>query len=69
MVKIVLIAYHPLESSFGAYIEWLVNELMMTANKKKYKDAPLVILLADTINPQAKKPCIIFGVICFPPDG
>ena len=31
--KMVLIAYHLLESSIGAYIEWLVNELMMTANK------------------------------------
>ena len=31
--KIVLISYHLLESSIGAYIEWLVNELMMTANK------------------------------------
>ena len=29
----VLIAYHLLESSIGAYIEWLVNELMMTAIK------------------------------------
>jgi hypothetical protein len=37
--KMVLFAYHLLESSLGAYIEWLVNELMMTANKKKYKDA------------------------------
>jgi hypothetical protein len=46
-----LIAYHPLESSFGAYIEWLVNELMMAANKKKYKDTPLVMLLAVAINP------------------
>jgi hypothetical protein len=32
-VKMVLIAYHILESSIGAYLEWLVNELMMTANK------------------------------------
>jgi hypothetical protein len=31
--KIVLIAYHLLESSIGAYIEWLVKELIMTANK------------------------------------
>jgi hypothetical protein len=46
-----LIAYHLLESSFGAYIEWLVNELMMAANKKKYKDTPLVMLLAVAINP------------------
>jgi hypothetical protein len=28
---------------------------MIAANKKKYKDAHLVMLLADTINPQAKK--------------
>ena len=42
--KIVLIAYHLLESSIGTYIELLVNELMMTANKIKYKDAPLVML-------------------------
>ena len=37
--KMVLIAYHLLESSTGAYIEWLVNELMMIANKIGYKDA------------------------------
>jgi hypothetical protein len=29
--KIVSIAQPLLESSIGAYIEWLVNELMMTA--------------------------------------
>jgi hypothetical protein len=29
---------------------------MMNANKKKYKNAHLVMLLADAINPQAKKP-------------
>jgi hypothetical protein len=38
---------------------------MMTANKKKYKDAYLVMLLADAINPQARKPCIILGVFSF----
>ena len=43
-VKIVLIAYYLLESSIDAYIEWLVNELMMTANKIEYKDACLVML-------------------------
>jgi hypothetical protein len=32
--KMVLIAYHLLESSIGAYIEWLVKELIMIANKK-----------------------------------
>ena len=31
--KMVLIAYHLLETSTGAYIEWLVNELMMTASE------------------------------------
>ena len=43
--KMILITYHLLESSTGSYIEWLVNELMMTANKIKYKDARLVMLL------------------------
>ena len=42
--KIVLIAYHLLERSIGAYIEWLGNELMMTANKIEYKDTRLVML-------------------------
>ena len=46
-----LIAYHMLESSTGAYIDWLVNELMLTANKIKYKDARFVMLPADAINP------------------
>ena len=41
--KMVLIAYHLLKSSIDAYIEWLVNELMKTANKIKYKDARLVM--------------------------
>ena len=31
--KIVLIAHHMLKSSISTYIEWLVNELMMTAKK------------------------------------
>ena len=47
--KMVLIAYHLLESSIGTYIEWLVNELMMTTNKIKYKDARLVMLPTDAI--------------------
>ena len=42
--KIILIAYHLLESSTCAYIEGLVNELMITANKIEYKDAHLVML-------------------------
>ena len=40
----VLIAYDVLESSIGAYIEWLVYELMMTVNKIEYKDVRLVML-------------------------
>jgi hypothetical protein len=35
--KIVLIAYHLLESSLGAYIKWSVNKLMMTANKRNIR--------------------------------
>ena len=40
-----LIAQLLLESRTCAYIEWLVNELMMTANKIKYKNTRLVMLL------------------------
>ena len=47
--KMILIAYHMLESSTCAYIEWLVNELMLNANKIEYKDAHLVMLPADAI--------------------
>jgi hypothetical protein len=32
--KMVLIAYHLLESSLGAYIEWSGIELRMIANKE-----------------------------------
>ena len=49
-----LIAYHLLKSSICAYIEWLVNELMMTANKIKYKNTRLVMLPTDAINTQAR---------------
>ena len=43
--KIIIIAYHLLESSIGAYIEWLGNESMLTANKIEYKNALLVMLM------------------------
>ena len=43
--KMVLIAYQLLESSIGTYLEWLDNELMMTANKIEYKDVRLLMLL------------------------
>ena len=42
-----LIAYHLLESSTGAYIEWLVNEPMRLLLKIEYKDARLVMLPAN----------------------
>jgi hypothetical protein len=46
----VLISQPLLESRTSAYLEWLVNELLMTTNKKiKYKDAPLVMLPAVAI--------------------
>ena len=48
MVKVNLIAYHLPESNTGAYIEWLVNELMMIANKTEYKDVRLVMLPVDS---------------------
>ena len=35
MEKENLIAYHLLKSSTGAYIEWLVNELMRLPNKNR----------------------------------
>ena len=44
-----LIAYHLLESSTGAYIEWLVNEPMWLLIKIEYKDARLVMLPANAI--------------------
>ena len=47
--KMVLTAYHLLKSSTFAYIDWLANELMVTANKNEYKDALLVMLPVDTI--------------------
>ena len=39
-----LIAQLLLESRTGAYIEWLANELIMTANKNKHEDSLLVML-------------------------
>ena len=50
----ILIVYHLLESSIDAYIEWLVNELMMTANEIECKDARLVTVPADAIKLQAR---------------
>ena len=66
--KMVLIAYHLLESSIRAYMEWLVNELMMTANKIKYKDARLVMLPADVINHKQDSLAYPWSLF-FSPDG
>ena len=54
MEKENLIAYHMLESSTGAYIEWLVNEPMWLLIKIEYKGVRLVMLPANAINPQAR---------------
>ena len=61
--KMVLIAYHLLESSIGAYTEWLVNELMMTANKIEYKDARLVMLTADAITHKLDSPAYPWSLL------
>ena len=42
----ILIAYHLLESRTGAYVEWLDNELIMTANNNINEDSLLVLLSA-----------------------
>ena len=47
MEKGTLIAHHLLESSSGAYIEWLVNKPMRLLLKIKYKDTRLVMLPAN----------------------
>ena len=64
----ILIAYHLLESSTGAYIEWLVNELMMIANEIEYKDVRLVMLSADAINHKPDSLAYPWSFF-FPPDG
>jgi hypothetical protein len=67
--KMVLIAYHMLESSIGAYIEWSDDELTMTANKKiKYKDAHLVMLPAVAIT-HSQITLHTLGILLFSLDG
>ena len=53
-----LIAQLLLESRTGAYIEWLANELIMTANKIEYKDTCLVMLSTHATTHKPNKPCI-----------
>ena len=64
----ILIAYHLLESSTCAYIEWLVNELMMTANEIEYKDALLVMLPTDAITHKPDSNAHPWSLL-FPPIG
>ena len=66
--KMVLIAYHLLESSIGDYIEWLVNELMRSANKIEFKVARLVMLPADAITHKPDSLAYPWSLF-FPPDG
>ena len=66
--KMILIAYHLLESSTSAYIEWLVNELMMTVNKIECKDARLVMPPTDAINHKPDSLTYPWSLF-FPPDG
>ena len=49
-----LIAYHLLESSTDAYIEWLVKEPMRLLIKIEHKDTRLVMLPTNAINLQAR---------------
>ena len=50
----VLVAQPLLESRTCAYLEWLANEVIMTANKLDYKDELLVMFSTNkkkTTNP------------------
>ena len=52
--EMVLIAQPLLESRTGAYLKWLANEVIMTANKLDCKDELLVMLFTNkkkTTNP------------------
>ena len=68
MVKGNLIAYHLLESSTGAYIELLVNELMRLLIKIEYKDARLVMLPVNIITHKSDSLAYPWSLF-FPPDG
>ena len=60
-----LIAYHLLESSTGAYIEWLVNVPMRLLIKIEYKDVCLVMLPAKCNKPTSQIALHILGVFSF----
>ena len=56
-----LIAEPLLKSRTGAYIEWLEDELIKTANNNLNKDSLLVLLFAKETQ-QTIKLCISLGV-------
>ena len=56
-----LVAEPFLESRTGAYIEWLDDELIMTANNNLNKDSLLALLSAKR-NQQTIKLIILLGV-------
>ena len=57
--KLVLIAQPLLESRTGAYLEWLVNEVIMVANKTDSKDELLVMLSSKQKKP-SKPYCLSY---------
>ena len=57
-----LFAQPLLERRSGAYIEWLGNELIMTANNNINKDSLLVLLSAKKGTQQTIKLIIFLGV-------
>ena len=57
-----LIAQPLLESRTGAYIEWLDDELIMTANNNLNKDSLLLMLFVKKETQQTIKLIISFGV-------
>ena len=63
-----LIAYHLLEISTGAYIEWLVNEPMWLLIKIKYKDTRFAMLPANAITQQPDRLAYPWSLF-FPPVG
>jgi uncharacterized protein (DUF952 family) len=58
----ILIAQPLLESRISAYIEWLANEVIMTANNLYLKDELLVMLCAKQNKLQTKLPIISLRV-------
>ena len=63
--KMILIAYHLLESSTSAYIEWLVNKLMLTPNRIEYKDTCLSNASCRCNKPTSQVALHILGVFSF----